>query len=129
VAKAELGTKRVCPTTGRKFYDLDRDPIVSPYTGQAFPRSTFEPMIKGAAASPAVAARAREVEEVEPEPAGAELVPLEEVEAAEAAPEAAADDEIDIAPDVADTFLEEEEEAEDDVVALIDGDIEDDEEA
>ncbi len=65
----------------------------------------------------------------EPEPAGAELVPLEEVEAAEAAPEAAADDEIDIAPDVADTFLEEEEEAEDDVVALIDGDIEDDEEA
>ena len=33
VAKDKLGTKRVCPETGRKFYDLNKDPIVSPYTG------------------------------------------------------------------------------------------------
>ncbi|MCU0855321.1 MAG: TIGR02300 family protein [Rhodobacteraceae bacterium] len=32
--KAEWGTKRVCPTTGRRFYDLGRTPIVSPYTGE-----------------------------------------------------------------------------------------------
>lgn len=32
--KEEWGTKRVCPTTGRRFYDLGRDPIVSPYTGE-----------------------------------------------------------------------------------------------
>ncbi len=32
--KEEWGTKRVCPTTGRRFYDLGRSPIVSPYTGE-----------------------------------------------------------------------------------------------
>ena len=31
--KEEWGTKRVCPTTGKRFYDLNKDPIVSPYTG------------------------------------------------------------------------------------------------
>ena len=34
MAKEEWGTKRVCPTTGKRFYDLNRDPIVSPYTGE-----------------------------------------------------------------------------------------------
>ena len=33
--KEEWGTKRVCPTTGKRFYDLNKDPIVSPYTGEA----------------------------------------------------------------------------------------------
>jgi uncharacterized protein (TIGR02300 family) len=42
VAKPELGTKRVCPETGRKFYDLNKDPIVSPYTGKSYPLSFFE---------------------------------------------------------------------------------------
>jgi len=37
VAKAELGTKRVCPETGRKFYDLNKDPVISPYTGKVVP--------------------------------------------------------------------------------------------
>lgn len=32
--KAEWGTKRLCPTTGKRFYDLNADPIVSPYTGE-----------------------------------------------------------------------------------------------
>lgn len=32
--KAEWGTKRICPTTGKRFYDLNRNPIVSPYTGE-----------------------------------------------------------------------------------------------
>ena len=30
----EWGTKRICPTTGKRFYDLNRSPIVSPYTGE-----------------------------------------------------------------------------------------------
>ncbi|MCZ2203435.1 TIGR02300 family protein [Bartonella sp. A05] len=42
MAKQELGTKRVDPETGKKFYDLNRDPIVSPYTGLSYPRSYFE---------------------------------------------------------------------------------------
>ena len=29
MAKPELGTKRVDPETGRKFYDLNKDPILS----------------------------------------------------------------------------------------------------
>lgn len=32
--KEEWGTKRVCPSTGRRFYDLNKDPIISPYTGE-----------------------------------------------------------------------------------------------
>ena len=32
--KEEWGTKRICPTTGKRFYDLNADPIVSPYTGE-----------------------------------------------------------------------------------------------
>ena len=32
--KEEWGMKRICPTTGKRFYDLNRDPIVSPYTGE-----------------------------------------------------------------------------------------------
>lgn len=31
--KEEWGVKRVCPTTGKRFYDLNKTPIVSPYTG------------------------------------------------------------------------------------------------
>lgn len=32
--KEEWGVKRVCPVTGKRFYDLNRSPIVSPYTGE-----------------------------------------------------------------------------------------------
>ena len=42
MAKPELGTKRIDPETGRKFYDLNREPIVSPYTGKSYPLSFFE---------------------------------------------------------------------------------------
>ena len=33
MAKEEWGTKRVCPNTGKRFYDLNNNPIISPYTG------------------------------------------------------------------------------------------------
>ena len=33
--KEEWGTKRICPTTGKRFYDLNANPIISPYTGEA----------------------------------------------------------------------------------------------
>ena len=32
--KEEWGTKRLCPTTGKRFYDLNNSPVVSPYTGE-----------------------------------------------------------------------------------------------
>ena len=30
MSKDKLGKKRICPTTGKKFYDLNKDPIISP---------------------------------------------------------------------------------------------------
>ena len=32
--KDEWGTKRLCPTTGKRFYDLNKTPVISPYTGE-----------------------------------------------------------------------------------------------
>ena len=34
MAKEEWGTKRVCPETGKRFYDLNSNPVISPYTGK-----------------------------------------------------------------------------------------------
>ena len=39
--KEEWGVKRVCPETGKRFYDLGKNPIVSPYTGKEYPLSHF----------------------------------------------------------------------------------------
>jgi uncharacterized protein (TIGR02300 family) len=132
VARPELGTKRVCPTTGRKFYDLNKDPIVSPYSGESWPRTSFEPLSK---AAPAAANDDDEEEDqaADPAAAGAEFVPLEEAEPAAAAKDPVADD-IETDEEIApagedDTFLEAEEEGDDDVSGLIDGEIEGDEEA
>ena len=35
------GVKRVCPETGKRFYDLNKDPIVSPYTDKEYGLSFF----------------------------------------------------------------------------------------
>lgn len=35
--KEDWGVKRVCPTTGKRFYDLNRSPVISPYTGEVVP--------------------------------------------------------------------------------------------
>lgn len=126
MAKPELGTKRTCPTTGRKFYDMNKDPIVSPYTGQSFPRTMFEPQAK--ALKPDA-----EEDEVEVDTASVELVSLDEADPSVADKDAAVvTDDIEVEDDIGaedDTFLEEEEEGDDDVAALIDGDLEDDEES
>lgn len=136
MAKPELGTKRVCPTTGRKFYDLNKDPVVSPYTGEAFARTMFEPQTRAsmAAAAAAAAAATDDDEDEVVADAGVELVSLDEAEAEETTKETTGDDDIDIEDDIVadddddDTFLAEEEEGDDDVADLIDGDLEDDEE-
>ena len=129
MAKPELGTKRVCPTTGRKFYDLDKDPIVSPYTGQSYPRSVFEPQAK---AAPAAKPEPEDDEEAEAADSPVELVSLDEADAEATEKEAVvtSEDDIEVEDDVApddDTFLEEDEEGDNDVADLIDGDIEGDE--
>ncbi len=126
MAKPELGTKRICPETGKKFYDLNRDPIVSPYTGMSYPLSAFEVVTKGRVSAPV--ADDEEKPEVEAETADVEIVSLEEADEETGKPAAASDDDIDIDDDSDDTFLADDEESDDDVSDLIDGDIEDDEE-
>jgi uncharacterized protein (TIGR02300 family) len=37
MSNPEWGVKRVCPETGKRFYDLNKNPVVSPYTGKIVP--------------------------------------------------------------------------------------------
>lgn len=125
MAKPELGTKRQCQNCGSKFYDLVRDPIICPKCGTVFQVTA----VRGTRATAAVA---DEEVEVDPVAAAAVMVPLEEVDVADDDKAIVADDiELDDDGVVADddTFLEPEEDENDDVADLIDGDIGDDEES
>jgi uncharacterized protein (TIGR02300 family) len=133
VAKPELGTKRVCPTTGRKFYDLNKDPVISPYTGQVVPIETTP----ASRSRPEPVARAPVAEEVEaPEVAEAEFVSLEEADAeaqggGAKVPAGEADEEVEVDDESLDdaAFIVPEEEEDEDVTDIIGGDIEDEEES
>ena len=132
MAKSELGTKRICPTTGKKFYDLNKNPVISPYTGEVVPIAPIAP--------PRGRAEARATtDEATPEPAEAEeLVSLEEADAEEntgkvkaVVPESEDDIEIDETIEDEDdddsTFIADEEEGDEDVTDII-GDVGGDEE-
>lgn len=134
MARPELGVKRICPTTGKKFYDMGRDPVISPYTGESFPRAQFEPVRRSGApvAAPKAAPQPAADEDAELEPQDAELISLEEAddEAADTGAVEAAGDDIDI-EDAGDddTFLPVEDEDEgEDVEDLIGEGIEDEDE-
>jgi uncharacterized protein (TIGR02300 family) len=127
VAKSELGTKRVCPDTGRKFYDLNKNPVVSPYTGKIVPIAAAPTRARPEAA--AARTVAPQEAEVAPEVAETEFVSLEDADAEQqgtAKPAAAAADvdtededvELDESMDDA-TFIEEEEEGDEDVTDII----------
>ena len=140
MAKSDLGTKRICPTTGKKFYDLGKTPVISPYTGEVVPIAPIVPprAARGDAARAAAAASAASAAD-QPEAAEAEeLVSLEEADAEEntgkvkaAVPESEDDIEVDetIEDDDDDdsTFIPDEEEGDEDVTDII-GDVGNDEE-
>jgi uncharacterized protein (TIGR02300 family) len=118
VAKPELGTKRIDPETGKKFYDLNRDPVVSPYTGKAYPLSFFA---ETSAAAVLESTEDEEVAEVDTENTEVELVSLEEADdeaaaAGEDIPDLG-DDDVDIGDDDDDTFLEQDEDEDNDDMA------------
>ena len=136
MAKSEFGTKRICLTTGKKFYDLNKNPVISPYTGEVVPIAPVAPTrgrAEAARAAPVPTAQAA------PEPMEAEeLVSLEEADAEEntgkvkaVVPESEDDIEIDetIEDDDDDdsTFIADEEEGDEDVTDII-GDVSGDEE-
>jgi uncharacterized protein (TIGR02300 family) len=137
VAKPELGAKRVCPDTGRKFYDLNKDPVISPYTGKVVPvevATTRARPEQAAAAQRAAAAPAEEV--AAPEPQEAEFVSLEDAEAEQQGAKGAVEttepdieEEVEMDETLDDaTFIEEQEEEDADVTDIIGGDIENEEE-
>jgi uncharacterized protein (TIGR02300 family) len=138
VAKSDLGTKRICPTTGKKFYDLNKSPVISPYTGEVVPIAPIAPA-RAARGDAARASAAAAAAESTPEPAEAEeLVPLEEADAEEntgkvkaVVPESEDDIEVDETIDDDDdddsTFIADEEEGDEDVTDII-GDVGDDDE-
>ena len=138
MAKPELGTKRVCPDTGRKFYDLNKNPVISPYTGKVVPveMATTTRARPEQAAAPAPRAAAPAEEAAAPEPQEAEFVSLEDADAeAQGAKGAVETAEPDIEEDVEmdetlddAAFIEEQEEEDADVTDIIGGDIEDEEE-
>lgn len=61
--KEEWGTKRVCPTTGKRFYDLNADPIVSPYTGEVVQLDTGKTRTMQADAEDAQTKKLKEMED------------------------------------------------------------------
>ena len=137
MAKPELGTKRVCPETGRKFYDLNKDPVISPYTGKVVPVEVPTSRARpDQAAASAQRAPAPAEEAAAPEPQEAEFVSLEDAEAeSQGAKGAVETTEPDIEEDVEmdeslddAAFIEEQEEEDADVTDIIGGDIEDEEE-
>ncbi len=123
MAKEDRGTKREDPDTGKKFYDLNKDPIVSPYTGKSYPRSYFESatVARAKAAPERKADEDEDEEEIEIEEvveAGPEIVSLEEADAEEAGEEEEipdVEDVEDIGDDDADVFLEEDEDEDEDL--------------
>ncbi len=138
MAKPDLGTKRVCPDTGRKFYDLNKTPVISPYTGKVVP--IVVPTQSRARPEPAAARPAPVVPtvSVEPETADAEFVSLEDAEAeqqgkkpaAEGAAAAGEEEEVEIGDESLDdaAFIEEQEEGAPDVTDIIGESIEKEEE-
>ena len=116
------GTKREDPETGKKFYDLNKDPIVSPYTGKSYPRSFFAQGVRGRIVErdDEEDEEVVEVEEVVDE-AAPELVSLEDADAEEAGAEEEipevedVEDVEDIGEDDSDVFLEEEDDEEGDL--------------
>lgn len=124
MAKPELGTKRTCPETGKKFYDLNRDPIVSPYTGASYPRTYFD-----AGSVSSVVEDEDEEKAVDNEDAAVEFVSLEDADdEAKGNDVDLGDDDVDLGDEEDDTFLEEEEDGDDDIAGVIDMDGEGDEE-
>ncbi len=127
MAKPQLGTKRIDPETGRKFYDLNKDPIVSPYTGKSYPLSYFE---ETSVAKVLEKAEEEEVAEVDTENTEVELVSLEEADEAAGGDDIPdlGDDDVEIDADDDDTFLEADEDDDDDELSDLIGVSDDDDE-
>lgn len=132
----ERGTKRTCPVTGRKFYDLNKDPVVSPYTGKTYPLSFFQAAQEKAAAKFVAKERKEEEEDIEEididlaaVAAGAEVISLDEAEEGDDGGDDIPDVDVEVDDELGsdddDTFLETDDD-DDDAIGF-DVEVEDDE--
>jgi uncharacterized protein (TIGR02300 family) len=140
VAKPDLGTKRLCGNCGAKFYDLNKDPIICPKCATVMALAAVTAVAARArpeAVAPRAAAVVPKEEVVAPETAEAEFVSLEEADAEAQgkktvegeATEGAEEEEVELEDEPMDdaTFIEEQEEGDEDVTDII-GDVNDEEE-
>jgi uncharacterized protein (TIGR02300 family) len=130
VVKAELGTKRTCPSCAVRFYDLLRNPICCPNCGTSFVAMAILPSktdLPGLV--PQAAPKPRLVEESDEDTGDVELISLDEAEEEEKADdETAGIEDVDLGDDTDganadedDTFLVVEEEEGGSMSDLIEG--------
>ena len=121
MAKAELGTKRVCPNCGAKYYDLGKSPPICPKCGTEFAVTTAK--VRPPEAAPKTEDPKEETDEAAPV---AETISLEEADEEAAGGKADKDEEdndIEVAENTDnDTFLEANEDEDDDVADIV-GDV------
>jgi uncharacterized protein (TIGR02300 family) len=127
MSKPARGTKRVCPSCGARFYDLNRTPITCPVC-QAVYQVTPPTSRRGERAQPVEVKKVVEPEAEAPVLESADIISLEEAE--ESGTEAAVEEDEEIvdlgddAPEIPagdddNAFLEEEEEGEADVSGIV----------
>lgn len=127
VTKAELGTKRLCPNCGARYYDLNRDPIVCPRCGTAFEVAAVTRVRpQTAAKAPPAAAEDEDEDAVSTEIVSLEEADDETADSGAVAVPGAEDEDVD-ADDDDDTFLAEEEEDDEEDVGDIIGDVDEEE--
>ena len=132
MSKPARGTKRVCPSCGARFYDLNRTRIVCPVCQSIYQVTPPPPPSRRwGRAQPAEARKVEEQEADAPVPEGPEIISLEEAE--EGTNEVPVEENEEIvglgddgaefpAGDGENAFLEEEEEGEADVSGIGGGD-------
>jgi uncharacterized protein (TIGR02300 family) len=127
MSKPARGTKRVCPSCGARFYDLNRTPIVCPVCQSVY-QVTPPPTRRGERAQPVEPRKVEEQEAEAPVLEGPEIISLEDAEEGTSDVPIEEDEEIvDIGDDAAEipaghdenAFLEEEEEGEADVSGIV----------
>ena len=119
MAKQDLGTKRLCPNCGAKYYDLNKNPPVCPKCETVFVVATPKSRPVEVVPEP----KAEEPAEVKAEKPAVETISLEEADeersGAKSSAEDDEDDDLEVEGDEDnDTFLEEEDD-EDDVTDII----------
>ncbi len=128
MVKAELGTKRTCPSCAARFYDLLKNPIVCPKCNTSFVAAAILPSKGDYPSAPPPKVREK-VETVAAETGDVEIISLEDVEEdGKDDDETAGIEDVDLGEEADagtgeedDTFLVEEEEEGDNVSGLLDG--------